>query len=65
MADRFYLSLKDRNFNASCQQAMYRRTGRAVIGRSESRPRRGQMRLVEADSTWEVDAVNTDGRFGQ
>ena len=30
---------KHRNFNASCQEAMYRRPGRAVIGRSESGPR--------------------------
>lgn len=36
---------------------MYHRTGRAVIGRSETRSRRGQMRLVEADSTWEVKAA--------
>ena len=32
---------KGRNFNASCQRAMFRRTGWAVIWRCESGPRRG------------------------
>ena len=31
------LPRKDRHFNATCQQVMYRRTGPAVIGRSGGR----------------------------
>lgn len=38
--------MKDTNFNASCQRAMFRRTGWAVIWRGEKRSTPGRKRGV-------------------